>query len=218
MKIVFFGDSITDMLRDRNSVNYLEPYGYGLGFPMFIAGSLYKDDPRKYEIINKGNGGDRVVDLDARIKTDVWDLNPDVLSILIGVNDVWHKILRDKGVDIKLFEKTYREIIENTKKNLPNVKIILCEPFFLDGEATADTIDHTDIRKTFLEIFEYAKTVRKLAKEYDLFFLPLQDKLNKKAEEFSPQYFLYDGVHPSPAGAKLIADEWLKLFKEAINT
>ena len=216
MKIVFFGDSITDMSRDRNCSDRFQPYGYGEGYPMFIAGALYGDDPLGYEIINKGNGGDRIVDLYARVKSDVWNLNPDVLSILIGINDVWHKLLNDNGVELPRFEKIYRMLIEDTKKVLPNVKIILCEPFFLNGEATEDTSVYPDAGKTFLEVFDYAKTVRRLAEEYGLFFLPLQKAFDKKAEKFSPRAYLYDGVHPSPAGAKLIADEWIGFFKEKV--
>ena len=216
MKIVFFGDSITDMHRDRDNSDMFQPYGYGLGYPMFVAGSLYSEDPLGYEVINRGNGGDRIVDLYARIKCDVWNLKPDVLSILIGINDIWHQLHRHNGVELPRFEKIYRMIIEDTKKVLPDVKIILCEPFFLDGWATANTPEDPNARQSFLEIYEYAKTVRRLAEEYGLIFLPLQEAFDKKAEKYSPRPYLYDGVHPAPAGAKLIADEWLKTFKEKI--
>ena len=100
MKIVLFGDSITDMGRDRinNQPNYLG--SYGCGYPIFIAGELYKQDPTKHVIYNRGISGNRIVDLYARIKMDVWNLKPDVLSILIGINDIWHEIGDKNGVDI----------------------------------------------------------------------------------------------------------------------
>ena len=216
MKIVFFGDSITDMLRDRNCHDAYMPYGYGEGYPMFVAGALYGEDPLGYEIINKGNGGDRIVDLYARVKADVWNLKPDVVSILIGINDVWHKLLNGNGVELPRFEKVYRMLIEDTEKALPNVKIVLCEPFFLKGEATEDTSAYPNASKAFLEVYDYAKTVGRLAEEYGLIFLPLQKAFDEKAKEFSPRAYLYDGVHPSPAGAKLIADRWIATFKEKI--
>ena len=105
MKIVLFGDSITDMGRDRinNQPNYLG--SYGCGYPIFIAGELYKQDPTKHVIYNRGISGNRIVDLYARIKMDVWNLKPDVLSILIGINDIWHEIGDKNGVDIVRFER-----------------------------------------------------------------------------------------------------------------
>lgn len=216
MKIVLFGDSITDMCRDRNTVDKFQPFCQGKGYSLFVAADLYDKDP-SCEVINKGNGGNRIVDLYARIKADVWNLKPDVLSILIGINDVWHKIGSDNGVDLERFEKFYRMIIEDTKKVLPNLKFILCEPFFLEGDATKNSADFPKRYQDFCEVYEYAKTVKRLAQEYNLFFLPLQDKFNEKAKTNGAESLLYDGVHTSPAGAKLIADEWLKLFHEKID-
>lgn len=216
-KIVLLGDSITDMLRSRTSADTFEPFGYGMGYSLFIAGELYGANPDKYEIITKGDGGNKTVDLYARIKADVWNLKPDVLSILIGINDVWHQIPNNNGIDIERYEKVYRMIIEDTVKVLPNVKIVLCEPFFLDGYATLDSKDFPNCHKMFLEVYEYAKVVKRLAEEYGLFFLPLQKVLSEKAEKYGGRHLLYDGVHPAPAGAKLIADEWVKLFREKID-
>ena len=210
MKIVLFGDSITDMGRDRNSD--LGAFSYGHGYSNAITSQLTKENPLKYEIYNRGVSGDRSVDLYARIKRDVWNLYPNVLSILIGVNDVWHDLgEKPNGVDIVRYEKVYRAIIEETKEKLPNVKIILCEPFVLKGAATEEKFDQ------FEKVKDYAKIVKKLAEEYGLFFLPLQEQLNEAAEKFGAEKFLYDGVHPSLAGAGLIADAWLKLFKEQID-
>ena len=215
MRILFLGDSITDMGRNREANKSTDIWSYGSGYPMFVAGSLYGENPRQHEIINRGISGNRVVDLYARIKADVWNLQPDVLSILIGINDVWHEIDRKNGVELDRFEKIYRLMIEDTKKALPNVKIVLCEPFVLPGYATVE--DNTDKYQRFCEVYKYAEVVRELSKEYGLYFLPLQQKFNEAAEKYGAQYYLYDGVHPMVAGAKLIADEWVKLFKEKIE-
>ena len=209
MKIDFFGDSITDAFRNREATNTNDRFG--CGFVAQLAAKLFAQNPLGYEIKNAGIGGNRIVDLYARIKKDVWNESPDVLSILIGVNDVWHEIGAQNGVEIDRFERMYRMLLEDTLARLPNVKIILCEPFVLEGTATQEKFDR------FLEVKEYAKVVKNLAKEYGLYFLPLQEKLEKAGKEYSPELYLGDGVHPAMAGAKLIANEWLALFKEQID-
>ena len=86
MKILFYGDSITDMGRNRNDAPGTV-YSYGVGYTNFVVGELKYAAPEKYELINRGISGNKVVDLYARLKADVWNHSPDVLSILIGVND-----------------------------------------------------------------------------------------------------------------------------------
>ena len=130
MKILFLGDSITDMCRNRGALTSGEIYSYGSGYPIFVASDLYKKDPNKYEVLNRGISGNRIVDLYARVKLDVWNLQPDVLSILIGINDIWHEVSYKNGVDIVRFEKVYRALIEDTKKALPNVQIMFRAVFF----------------------------------------------------------------------------------------
>ena len=209
MKIVFYGDSITDAHRDRSVDHYLSSYGFG--YPSFVAGELLSKNPEQYEIINRGISGNRIVDLYARIKADVWNLQPDVLSILVGVNDVWHEINYDNGVELERFDRIYRMMLDDTLKVLPNVKIILCEPFVLDGAAT------TEKYEDFLQVKMYAKAVKQIAEDYNLAFVPLQEILEETAKRTAPEYVLADGVHPAIGGAKLIADEWLKVFEKEIN-
>ena len=208
MKILFYGDSITDMGRDRESEH--PAFKMGVGYPNFIAGELHFNEPNRYEIVNRGISGNRIVDLYARIKVDVWNHNPDVLSILIGVNDVWHEWSVQNGVEIERWEKVYRMLIEDTKKQLPDLKIIICEPFILEGEAT----DGEERWKKFLEVKEYAKVAKKIAEDYGAYFVPLQDKFDEAAKKYGVENYLYDGVHPAPAGAKLIATEWMKVFEK----
>ena len=212
MKILFFGDSITDAGRNRDGGSHMSTLGWG--FVRVIADRLQGNAPDKYEIVNRGISGNRVVDLYARIKSDCWNLNPDVISILIGVNDVWHEIGGKNGVELDRFENVYRMMIEDTKKALPNTKLILCEPFVLEGSATCATEEVPDRYQRFLSVYDYAKVVRKLAEEYEIPFLPLQERFNERASATEASYYLCDGVHPHIAGATLIADEWVKLFKE----
>ena len=208
--VIFFGDSITDCSRDRNS-----PYTYscsaGTGYAYMSAVHIHTNYPSEYNVINRGIGGNRIVDLYARIKSDVWSFEPEILSILIGINDVWHEVTSKNGVELDRFIKVYDMLITDTLKVLPNLKIILLEPFVLKGGATEENYER------FLEVKEYAKAVKALAEKYSLEFLPLQDAFDKAAEKSCAEYYLYDGVHPDAAGARLIADEWIKLFNEKIK-
>lgn len=206
MKVLFFGDSITDMHRNRDTMGV---FSYGNGYVFFATGDLKKADPN-IEVVNRGISGNKVVDLYARVK-DVWNHQPDVLSILIGVNDVWHEISSQNGVEIDRFEKMYRMLIEDTLKVLPKVKIMLLEPFILKGTATELNFDK------FLTVKEYAKVVKKLSEEYGLFFVPLQEAFEKGAEKNGAEKYLYDGVHPDILGARLIADCWLEVYDERVK-
>ncbi len=209
MKILLIGDSITDMCRARNEVGTAQSFGTGYAF--LVESELAKKCPTEHQVINRGIGGNRIVDIYARIKNDCWNLSPDLISILIGINDLWHDIALDNGVETQRFEKIYRMYIEETKKVLPDVKFVLLEPFVLEGSATKDKYEE------FLHIKEYAKITKKLAEEYGLVFVPLQERFNELAEKYGADYYLVDGVHPTVAGARVIADAYLNALKENFN-
>lgn len=211
MKILFYGDSITDMGRARDC-KLGDVWSYGAGYPYVVTSKLSERNPLDPVVINRGVSGNRVVDLYARIKCDVWNLQPDVLSILIGINDIWHELGESRnGVDIVRFERFYRMLIDDTKDKLPDVKIMLLEPFVLKGEATNEKFEE------FIKIKDYAKVVKKIAEDYNLPFVPLQDKFDEMAEKYGEEIYLYDGVHPNVAGTTLIANEWLKVWDEKVN-
>ncbi len=209
MKILFFGDSITDAGRNRNEGALNDRFG--AGYVMQIAGRLLEKDPLGYEIINTGVSGNRIVDLYARIKRDCINHAPDMISILIGVNDIWHEIGGKNGVALPKFKRIYRMLLEEIKEALPDVKIILCEPFVLSGRATTDRMD------SFIEVYDYAKAVKELALDMSLDFLPLQEKLSEVGRAVGDEQLLYDGVHPSVTGAAIIAGEWIRNFNEKYN-
>ena len=208
MKVLFYGDSITDAGRNYGMLHGEE--AMGSGYVKYAAAGLKERGFTDEDLINRGISGNRIVDLYARIKLDCWNHQPDFVSILIGVNDVWHELEIQNGVELDRFEKMYRILIEDTKKVLPNVKIMLCEPFVLEGAATSSRMEQ------FLEVYKYAAVVKKLAEEYGLYFLPLQEKLSQAAAN-GVENLLSDGVHPAEGGAKLIANEWLKKFDEMQN-
>lgn len=207
MKIVLMGDSITDMERSREDLR-VTSYGFGYGF--FLQGELSKKYPHEHTVYNKGISGNRTVDLYARIKQDCWNYQPDLLSILIGVNDLWHDVEWNNGVEIERFDRIYRMYIEDTKKVLPNVKLMLLEPSLLKYGVTEEKWEE------FVKIKEYANVVKKIAEDYGAVFVPLQEKFEELAKEHEAGYYLYDGVHPSVAGARVIADAWLEAFESVI--
>ena len=203
MKILFQGDSITDAGRVRE-----DETNVGRGYPILVKAKLGLENPGKYEFINKGISGNRVVDLYARIKSDIINLKPDVMSILIGVNDVWHEISRENGVDADKFYKIYDMLIEEVKTALPDIKIMIMEPFVLNASATQGNWEEFNA-----EVKKRAQMAKKIAEKYNLPFIELQkgfDELTKKEE---PSYWLKDGVHPTEMGHEYIKNQWLEAFK-----
>lgn len=205
MKILFYGDSITDASRNREGS---PTTSLGYGYVNNVAQQLIGSNPDEYQIINTGISGNRIVDLYARVKIDCWNYNPDLISILIGVNDVWHEIKRENGVELDRFENIYRTMLKETIERLPNVKLMILEPFVLKGTATEE-----DFEK-FKAVYEYAKVAKKLANEFNAVFVPLQQLFDESAEKYGEQTCLIDGVHPNVYGCSLIAREWLKKFTE----
>lgn len=204
-KILFQGDSITDCLRDRSVDRLL-----GQGYAFAVAARLGYEQPGRFAVLNRGISGDRVVDLYARCKRDCWNLLPDYLSILIGVNDVWHEFNGKNGVEIRRYEEIYRRFLAETRERLPHCRIILMEPFVLPGTGVNE-YGYSAFRA---EIALRQQAVRGLAEEFGVSYLPLQDALDEAAARLSPEYWLVDGIHPTPAGHGLIAARWLELFQQ----
>ena len=207
MRVLFQGDSITDAQRVRDTTAI---GGYmGCGYPTLVAGKLAYENPGKYEFFNRGISGNRIVDLYARIKCDLINLKPDVMSILIGVNDVWHEFNHENGVETDRFEKIYNILIEDVKAALPGIKIMLLEPFVLPGGANEGRYEefYTGVR-------EKAEAVKRVAEKNGLVFVPLQEKMEKLAAVAGPDKVLADGVHPLAAGHELIKRAWFEGFEQ----
>lgn len=208
MKILFQGDSITDVGRntDRGST-----ISMGQGYPLLVDARLSVKYPQQFQFLNFGISGNRVVDIYSRIKADFWNHQPDVFSLLIGVNDVWHEVGHHNGVDARRFENVYRMLIDDTLRELPELKIIAMEPFVLPGTATTGLEDYFRT-----EVSARAEAIRRVAGEYQLIFLPLQKLLDDACALAPASYWLSDGVHPTPAGHQLIADAWIDTFEKHI--
>ena len=210
MKILFFGDSATDANRKRSNDDAgrvpeeysNEPRALGSGYVFMVATQLYYEKPNYYQILNRGIGGDRLPQLYARAALDVWREQPDVLNIWVGGNDLPRE-KNPNATDLKRWGRVYRMLIEDTMEKCPNTKIIMCEPFWA--------------RPAYRQMIgEYAVEAKKIAEEYNLPYVYLQDKLDKAVEVYGYETCYYDGVHPSPVPCKIIAEEWLKVFKKEV--
>jgi len=202
MRVLFQGDSITDASRNRENDN-----NQGRGYPTLIQSKLMFEYPGEYEFFNRGIGGNRITDLIARMKIDMINLKPDVMSILIGVNGVWHEVSRANGVRAELYEKMYNLLIAELKAALPELRIMIMEPYVMEGTATTE---HWDYFRT--EVKLRAEAAKRVAEKNGLEFIPLQDKFEEACRKMPVEYWLRDGVHPTAAGHELIAREWLKTF------
>ena len=208
--LVFQGDSITDCGRATcGDAGY--PHGlYGPGYPGLIASWLLGHQPEKdWQIFNRGISGNRVVDLYARWKIDTLNLNPDIISILIGVNDTWHEKGSRNGVEVPRYDKFYRMLMDWSLEVRPNVKFVLMEPFVLPFGAVSGP-------DWIAEVAERGRVVRQIAQDYKAVFLPVQSILNDALKRAPMEYWLVDGVHPQPAGHQLIAEAWLEAAKDLL--
>lgn len=204
MRILFQGDSITDCGRDWNNDGQL-----GRGYAHLVEAELGFKEPGEHTFINKGISGNRVVDLYARIKRDIINYKPDVMSILIGVNDVWHELGDSpNGVDADKFFKIYSMLIDEVKEALPDIKIMILEPFVLEA---CSTTENWEFFKT--ETKKRADMARKIAEKYNLPFIELQNGFDELAKKAENSYWLADGVHPTPAGHEFIKKQWLKAYE-----
>lgn len=202
-RLLFQGDSITDAGRDRQADQANHAGGLGKGYPFFIAGELLRDRADlRLQIYNRGISGNKVPDLAARWKSDCIDLQPHVLSILIGVNDFWHKLNGNYAGTVEDFATGYRKLIEDTQSQLPHTRIVICEPFVLKCGAVND--------KWLPEFDERREVAVKLASELQLTLVPFQQMFNRAVEQAPPDYWAADGVHPTLAGHALMASEWRK--------
>lgn len=205
LKVVLFqGDSVTDTGRNREDINNL-----GEGYCKMIA-DKYKVDhlERDVRFINKGISGNRLVDLQSRWQEDCIDLQPDVVSILIGINDVWRRYDDNDPTTAQEYEAGYREILTRVKEET-RAKIIIMEPFLLHYPK-----DRLSWR---VDLDPKRKVAQQLAEEFDADYIRLDDIFRKQVETNEPQFWAADGVHPTQAGHRLIAEELSKVINRYLE-
>jgi lysophospholipase L1-like esterase len=205
--ILFQGDSITDAGRDKNAKTPNTSPMMGSGYVMQAAGELlFKYAEKKLTIYNKGISGNKVYQLAERWDADCTGIKPNVLSILIGVNDFWHTKTGGYKGTVKTYEDDFRALIKRTLAALPGVKLIIGEPFAVTG---IKAVDNT----WYPEFDRYREAAEKLADEFRAVFIPYQ-KIFDEAQKRAPGvYWTHDGVHASLAGARLMAGAWMQAVK-----
>ncbi|MBR4517618.1 MAG: SGNH/GDSL hydrolase family protein [Victivallales bacterium] len=202
--LLFQGDSITDAGR-TDTLNFISPgwplMGMGFGYPHLLASKICAEHPTEWTVLNRAVTGNRVVDLYARWKLDALNLKPDVISILIGINDIWHEFSRQNGVETPRFNEFYRRLLDWSLQSNPKMQFILLEPFALYHTAVTE-----EWRK---EVVEKQEVVRQIAKDYNTIFIPLQSVFDEATKRAPGDFWLADGVHPTLPGHHLIAKAWL---------
>lgn len=201
-KILFQGDSITDGARSRDEdLNHV----LGHGYVYLIAARLGAEWPDLgLRFVNRGCSGDRVTDLHARWNKDAIRHAPDVISILIGINDVWAEYAQNAGVSAAQHEEVYRRLLGETREALPRVRLVLYEPFVLP---VGDRKDQWAVWKA--EVDKRREIASRLATEHGAVLVRTQHLFEEASGSSAPENWLWDGVHPMPAGHELVARAWL---------
>jgi len=207
---LFQGDSITDAGRsfdkDWNHV-------FGQGSAYLIASRLnYEYPDRDYKFFNRGISGNTIDDLASRWQKDTIDMNPDILSMLVGINDVQGVIKGTSKTTADDFGNTYDKLLHQTVTELPRIQLIINEPFILPvGMVKANLTSWTN------ELQKRQDILKNLATKYNAVYVPLQDAFNKALKKAPADHWIWDGIHPMPAGYELVAREWLKFADRRFN-
>ena len=203
--ILFQGDSITDTGRNRAVPRANDASALGNGYALIAASHMLRAHPDgELRVYNRGNSGDRVPDLQSRWESDTIALKPDILSILVGVNDIWHKLMGQSSGTVAEYETQYNALLDATKVALPNVRLVILEPFVL-VTASVDA-------KWFPEFDDRRAAAARVAKRAGAKFIPLQSMFTELAKKAPPQYWLSDGVHPTIAGHAALTERWREVM------
>lgn len=202
IKILFQGDSITDAWRDRDDYHDL-----GRGYPKYAANYLRQKYPEiDFEFVDLGISGNKIEDLVDRLQNDFIDIQPDIVSILIGVNDTWHRSDDRKWLANDVFEARYRKVLDAMKGI--GAKIMMIEPF----------LGPVEDKLFFREDLDFKiDTVRKLALEYADAYLPTDGLLHSAFIGDDHLTYMNDGVHPTPKGADFIGCKYVEYISPIID-
>ncbi len=195
--VLFQGDSITDGGRGNDP-----EFDMGFGYPKYISSWLSaKYSEHNINFVNRGISGNRICDLESRWNTDCIDIKPDLVSILIGINDTWRRFDSNSPSDIPEFEACYRRLLYQVKSET-GATIIIIEPFVLPSPA-----DRVEWR---IDLDPRIQATRRVAADYGAIYIPLDGILAAACARREPAFWAQDGVHPTPAGHALIAQEWIR--------
>jgi lysophospholipase L1-like esterase len=204
--ILFQGDSITDAGRDRGRYYPNDGSGMGSGYVYQIVAEILGNNPDKnIKCYNRGISGNKVYQLAERWDDDCMNLRPDILSILIGVNDFWHTLTGNYQGTVQTYDSDFRKLLDRTLKSLPKIKLVIGEPFAVKGGSAI-----TD--KWFPGFPEYQSAARKIADDYKAKFISYQEVFDKALASAPVAYWSSDGVHPNIAGSFLMKKAWMDII------
>lgn len=202
-RLLFQGDSITDMKWGRNQKDRNHYLGHS--YVYLIAARLGVDLPEaRLDIYNRGMSGHKVGDLRGRWRKDAIEMTPDLLSILVGVNDVGRNL---DGVDVASWESDYRFILDASRAANPDLRIVLLDPFVVASGRLSDVDKFKPWRD---QIERLIPIVDQLVNDYDAVQVKTQEVFDQASKTVSPEQWIWDGVHPLPQGHELIARHWLE--------
>jgi len=205
--ILFQGDSITDAGRNKTDIKANSSAFLGSGYAFLSASYLLNAYPTKnLQIYNTGISGNKVFQLADRWDKDCLNIKPNVLSILVGVNDFWHTLTNGYTGTIDTYRDDYKKLLDRTKQALPDVKLIIGEPFAVLGVKSV-----TDAWYPKFDEFRHA--AKEIAEAYQATFIPYQSVFDEAIKQAKGSYWTADGVHPSLAGISLMEHAWLETVK-----
>jgi acyl-CoA thioesterase I len=194
--LLFIGDSITDAGRRE------DPAELGHGYVRLLAEHVAAHEPTA-TVVNRGISGDKVADLEARFGRDCLEFTPDLVTIYVGVNDAWHRFTRGEVITDVSFEQGYQHLLEQLAATVPDAPVLMIIPFVADIDPQLAQI-HSDLDGK-------VEIIRRLAGEHGHRLVDLEQMLERAlAAGHTPRSIAEDGVHPTPAGHRLIADAWLE--------
>lgn len=197
VRVLFQGDSITDGNRGRSAdPNHILGHGYA-----FIVAAKYGAAFPRLNLVflNRGVSGNKVTDLAGRWAKDTLELKPDVLSILVGVNDA------GGGLPMEEFERVYDQLLTDAQTANPKVRLVLSEPFTLPVGAKKENWE-----KWRADMAQRQEVVARLAKKHGAALVRFQQVFDEACKRAPAEYWIWDGVHPTYSGHQLMADEWVR--------
>ena len=203
IRLLFQGDSITDAGR-----SFEDPRQLGHGYVKYAAQFLQEAYPQvEFDFVNLGISGNQTKDLVARLEKDFVDIQPDIVSIMIGVNDVWHHAEDRSWIPDEVFEERYRTVLQAIKDKT-SAKLMMIEPFLIPAE------DKLFFRE---DLYKKIEIERKLAREYADVYLPTDGLLCAAFIGDDPLSFAADGVHPTDKGAQFIGKLYAEYMAKIID-
>ena len=201
MKILFQGDSVTDCGRDKS-----DPHDMGDGYCRYASAMIQDSFPdTEIEFLNLGISGNRTENLVKRLDSDFCEVKPDIVSVMIGINDVWHRVAIGRETTDQAFEDNLRTVL-NALRHKTDAKILLIQPFLLFGGEAFGLREELDRKQAI---------VRRLSEELADAYLPMDELFHAKTDDLT--VYSEDGIHPNADGALFIGESYLDAVSPLIR-